>query len=172
MAVSLADLLIFYFSMWKCLFSFYAHKFNDLNSAAVNNLKFKTVPFFYFLLSITWPPDARNQLTGKDPDARKDWRWEEKSTREDAIVGWHHWLNGHEFEQAPGVGDGQGGLARCSPWGRKELDTTERLNWTEPFFTSRTFISLYSDQVKNKPRYKASYFSTENNILNPFLNTT
>ena len=80
---------------------------------------------------ILWPPDAKNWLIGKDPDAGKDWRWE-KGTAEDEMVSWHHWLDGHEFEQAPGVGDGQGSLACCSPWGHKELDTTERLNWTEP----------------------------------------
>ena len=67
----------------------------------------------------------------KDPDAGKDWRQEEKGTTEDKMVGWHHWLNEHEFEQAPGVGDGQGSLACCSPWGCKELDMTERLTWTE-----------------------------------------
>ena len=68
----------------------------------------------------------------KDSDARKDWRHEEKGTTEDEMVGWHHRLNGHEFEQTLGVGDGQGGLEGCSPWGRKESDTTERqLNWTE-----------------------------------------
>ena len=59
---------------------------------------------------ILWPPYAKNWLFGKDPDAGKDWRWEEKATTEDEMVGWHHWLNGHEFEQALGVGDGQGGL--------------------------------------------------------------
>ena len=80
---------------------------------------------------ILWPPDAKNWLIGKDPDARKDWRWEEKGTTEDEMVGWHHWLNGHEFEQALGVGDGQGNQACCSPWSCKESDTTERLNWTE-----------------------------------------
>ena len=80
---------------------------------------------------ILWPPDVMNWLTGKDPDARKDWTQEEKGTKEDEITGWHHWLNGHTFEYAPGVGDGQGGLVCCSPWGRKELDTTERLNWTD-----------------------------------------
>ena len=64
----------------------------------------------------------------KAPDAGKDCRREEKGTTEDKMVGWHHRLNGHEFERAPGVGDGQGGLACCSPWGRKESDTTERLN--------------------------------------------
>ena len=66
------------------------------------------------------------------PDAGKDWRQEEKGMAEDEIVGWHHWLNGHEFEQAPGVGEGQGSLGCCSRWGREELDTTEQLNWAEP----------------------------------------
>ena len=78
-----------------------------------------------------WPPDAKNWLTRKDPDAGKDWRQEEKGTIEDETVGWFHWLNGYEFEQAPGVGDGQGSLACCSPWGCKESDMTEWLNWPE-----------------------------------------
>ena len=77
---------------------------------------------------ILWPPDAKNRHILKDPDAGKDLGQEEKGTTEDEMVGWHHRLNGHEFEQAPGVGDGQGGLACCSPWGCKELDTTEQLN--------------------------------------------
>ena len=64
----------------------------------------------------------------KDSDAGRDWGQEEKGATEDELVGWHHRLDGHESEQAPGVGDGQGGLAGCSPWGCKELDTTERLN--------------------------------------------
>ena len=76
---------------------------------------------------ILWPPDVKNWLTGKDPDAGKDWRQEEKGMTEDEMVGWHHWLNGHEFEQALGVGDGQGSLACYSPWGHKELDMTEQL---------------------------------------------
>ena len=80
---------------------------------------------------ILWPPDAKNWLIGKDSDARKDWRQEEKGMREDEMVGWHHRLSGHEFEQAPKVGDGQGSLRCCSPWGCKELDTTEWMNWTE-----------------------------------------
>ena len=71
------------------------------------------------------------RLTGKDPDAGKDWRQEEKGTTDDEMVGWHHWLEGHEFEQALGVGDGQQSLVCCSPWGCKELDMTERLKWTE-----------------------------------------
>ena len=80
---------------------------------------------------ILWPPDVKNWLLRKDPDTEKDWRQEEKGMTEDERVDWHHRLDGHEFEQAPGVGDGQGGLACCSPWGRKEWDTTEWLNWTE-----------------------------------------
>ena len=80
---------------------------------------------------ILWSPDAKYWLIGKDPDAGKDWRREEKGSTEDEIVGWHHRLNGHEFEQALRVGDGQGSLACCSPWGCKELDMTEQLNWTE-----------------------------------------
>ena len=79
---------------------------------------------------ILWLPDVKNWLIGKEPHAGKDWRWEEKGTTEDEIVGWHHWLNGHDFEQALGVGDGQGGLVCYSLWGHKELDMTERLNWT------------------------------------------
>ena len=74
---------------------------------------------------------AKNRLIGKDPDSGKDWRWEEKATTEDEMVGWHHWLDGNGFEWALGVGDGQGSLACCSPGGRKELDTTEWLNGTE-----------------------------------------
>ena len=67
----------------------------------------------------------------KDPNAEKDWRWEEKGTTEDEMTGWHHWLNRHEFEQALGVSDGEGSQACCSRWGRKELDMTEQLSWTE-----------------------------------------
>jgi len=79
---------------------------------------------------IFWPPYVKNWLIGKDPDAGKDWRQEEKGMTEDELVGWHYWLDGHEFEQALGFGDGQGGLACCSPWGHKYLDMTEWLNWT------------------------------------------
>ena len=81
--------------------------------------------------SIFWPHDAKNWLIGKDLDAEKDRRQEEKETVEAERVGWHHRLDGHEFEQAPGVGDGRGGLECCSPWGHKESHMTERLNWTE-----------------------------------------
>ena len=80
---------------------------------------------------ILWLPDDKSWLIWKDPDAGKDWKWEEKGTTEDEMVGWYHWLNGLGFGWILGVGDGQGGLACCSPWGRKELDMTELLNWTE-----------------------------------------
>ena len=80
---------------------------------------------------IIWPPHVKNWLTGKDPDAGKDWRQKEKATLEDELIEWHHQLNGHEFEQALGVGNGQGSLVCCSPWGHEESYTTERVNWTE-----------------------------------------
>ena len=86
---------------------------------------------------ILWPPDTKNWLLGKDPDAGKDWRQGEKGTTEDEVVRWHHQLYGHEFQQAPGVGNGQGSLVCYSPWGCKELDMTEWLNWAELNWTSR-----------------------------------
>ena len=70
----------------------------------------------------------QSQLIGKDSDAGRDWGQEKKGTTEDELVGWHHILAGHEFEQAPGVGNGQGSLVCCSPWGRKKSDMPERLN--------------------------------------------
>ena len=90
-----------------------------------------------------WPPDTKNWLIGKDPDAGKDWR-REKGTREDKMVGGHHRLDGHEFEQALGVGDGQGSLACCSLWGHKESGMTEQLNWTDSVI-KRTEFRLYSE---------------------------
>ena len=90
---------------------------------------------------ILWPPDVKKWLLGKDPDAGKDWS-QEKGTTEDEMAGWHHRLNGHEFEQALGVGDGQGSLAFCSPWCHKESDS-ERLNWTE-FYA----VSLWHTQTE------------------------
>ena len=80
---------------------------------------------------VLWPPHVKSWLTGKDSDAGRDWGQEEKTTTEDEMAEWHHWLDGHESEWTPGVGDGQGGLACCNSWGCKESDMTERLNWTE-----------------------------------------
>ena len=80
---------------------------------------------------VLWPPHVKSWLIGKDSDAGKDWGQEEKGTTENEMAGCHHWLNGCESQWTPGVGDGQGGLACCDSWGRKESDVTERLNWTE-----------------------------------------
>ena len=80
---------------------------------------------------ILWPPHEKSWLIGKDSDAGRDWKQEEKGTTEDEMAGWHHRLDGHEFEWTLGVGDVQGGLASCRPRGPKESDTTEPLNWTE-----------------------------------------
>ena len=80
---------------------------------------------------IPGPPDAKSWRIGRDPDAGKDWGQEEKRMTEDEMVRWHHWLDGHGFGWTPGVDDGQGSLACWGSWGRKESDTTERLNWTE-----------------------------------------
>ena len=79
---------------------------------------------------VLWPPDVKNWLTGKDPDAGKDWRQEEKGITEDEMVGWHHWLNGHEFKQAPGVGDGQDAL--CTAVHGVAKSWTQLSNWTDP----------------------------------------
>ena len=80
---------------------------------------------------ILWPPHAKSWLIGKDSDAGRDWGQEKKGTTEDEMAGWHHQLDGREFDWTLGVGDGQGGLECCNSWGHKELDTTEWLNWTE-----------------------------------------
>ena len=86
-----------------------------------------------------WPSDVKSRLIGKNPDAGKDWGQEGKGMTEDEMVGWHHQLSGHEFKQALGIGDGQGSLACCSPWGRKVLDTTE-LNWMDIL---QCYVSFY-----------------------------
>ena len=92
---------------------------------------------------ILWPPHAKIWLIGKDPDAGRDWGQEEKGW-EDEMAGWHHQLDGHEFEGTPGVGDGQGGLACCYSWGRKELDSTEWLNWTKQPINIVVKFQVYS----------------------------
>ena len=102
---------------------------------------------------VLWPPHATSWLIGKDPDAGRDWGQEEKGKTEDEMAGWHHWLDGREFEWTPG-GDGQGGLACCNSWGRKESETTERLNWTLIQVSSVSFLNLI-----------AHFFLFLNNIL-------
>ena len=99
---------------------------------------------------ILWLPDVKSWLIRKDPDAGKDWRQEETGMTEDKMVGWHHWLDGHEFEQAPGVGDRQGSLVCCSPWGCKET----RLNdWTKLniFLTQGQNLYLLDWQADSLP---------------------
>ena len=103
---------------------------------------------------ILWPLDTKNWLTGKDPDAGKDWE-QEKGTTEDEMVGWHHWLLAHEFEQAPRGGDGQGSMMCWSPWGRKESDTTEQLNWTKG---QELEYKLPLKKLKKKSLSKTLYF--------------
>ena len=102
-------------------------------------------------LQYFWPPDAKNWLLGKDSDAGRDFGQEEKGMTEDEVVGWHHWLEGHEFEWTLGVSDGQGGLKCCSSLGCNELDTTEWLNWTES-----TTSSLFSNSVRHQDHLEHS----------------
>ena len=97
---------------------------------------------------VLWPPHGKSWLIGKYPDAGRDWGQEEKGMTENEVVGWHHWLDGHEFEQTPGVGDGQGGLACCNSWGRKESDTTEQLNGLTDWLHFDIMCDIKSNGVK------------------------
>ena len=90
---------------------------------------------------VLWPPHAKSSLIGKDSDAGSDWGLEEKGMTEDDMAGWHHWLDGRESQWTPGVGVGQGGLACCDSWDRKESDTIERLIWSDPIF--KPSLSLF-----------------------------
>ena len=101
---------------------------------------------------IFWPPDAKNWLIWKDPDSGNDWRWKEKETTNDEMIEWHHRQDGHEFEQAPGVGDGQGSLACCSPWGHRESDMTEWLKWIDKSLTIYVVSWLHFSGIVLKER--------------------
>ena len=105
---------------------------------------------------VLWPPHVKSWLIGKDSDAGRDWGQEEKGTTEDDMAGWHHRLDGCEFEWTPGVGDGQGGLACCDSWGRKESDTTERLNWT---------VYYLCDMGKKKNSLSLSFISKMGTVI-------
>ena len=96
---------------------------------------------------------VKSWLIGKDSDAGRDWGQEEKGTTENEMAGWHHWLDGHEFEWIPGVGDGQGGLACCDSRGRKESDTTERLIWSESCWVGKSMITNHHIQVVLQLRF-------------------
>ena len=119
--------------------------------------------FFFFLNQyVTW------KNPGKDPDAGKDWRQEEKGMTENEMVGWHHWLNGHEFEQALGAGDGQGGLVSCSPWDHKESDMTERLNWYDMFLEMALCLPvkrILKDPMRTTKKTWFSQFLCRPNVL-------
>ena len=104
---------------------------------------------------ILWPPDMKNWLIWKDPVAGKDWRQEENGRTEDEMVGWDHWLDGHGFEQALGVGDGQGSLVCHSPWGHKELDMTEQLNLTEIKFWNQGLFYYCTSLKTNTHSWKS-----------------
>ena len=118
--------LSFYLLMNTCF-----HVLAVVNNASIN--LGMCIPFwdsnFYFLWINTQKWNC--WIIGKDSDAGRDWGQKEKGTTEDEMTGWHHGLDGRESEWTPGVGDGQGGLACCNSWGRKESDTTERLKWTD-----------------------------------------
>ena len=113
---------------------------------------------------VLWPPDAKSRLIRKDPDAGKDWRQEEKGMAEDEMVGWHHWLNGHEFEQAPGDGEGQGSLECCSPWGHKESDMTQQLNNSKKKLLSKR-REVKKEEKKRKEGRLGSNVFTHQNVL-------
>ena len=106
---------------------------------------------------VLWPPHAKSWLIGKDPDAGRDWRQEEKGKAEDEMAGWHHRLNGHEFGWTPGVDDGQGGLVCRDSWGRKELDMTEWLNWTE--------LNWYFREYFKDARFDLRYLGLQKFVL-------
>ena len=128
---------------------------------------------------ILWPPHVKSWLIGKDSDAGRDWGQEEKGTTEDETAGWHHWLDGRESQWTPGVGDGQGGLACCDSWGRKESDTTEWLIWsdlkylwiTKPWKIQQPMKSKSSDRPVFFPfLLKGKFFScvTRHSVVTSF----
>ena len=118
-------------------------------------------------MPILWAPDAKNWLT----HLTRPWCWERlreggEGATEDEMVGWHHWLNGHKFWETPGVGGGQGGLACCSPWGRKESDTTERLNWTDSI---KAFLWLVHPILKCLQQWDTDFYFLTQGKQNIYL---
>ena len=117
---------------------------------------------------VLWPPHVKSWLIGKDSDAGRDWGQKEKGMTEDEMAGWHHRLNGHEFEWTSGVGDGQGGLACCGSLGCKESDTTEQLNWTELNLQKHTgrsgkFNYLWLQRALKREKKEKGISDKENN---------
>ena len=113
---------------------------------------------------VLWPPHEKSWLIGKDSDAGRDWGQEEKGTTEDEMAGWQHWLDGRESEWTPGVGDGQGGLVCCYSWGGKELDTTERLNWTQLKCIKPSVVHLKLNVICQLHLHTCIYTKTTKNI--------
>ena len=109
---------------------------------------------------VLWPPDAKNWLIGKEPDAGKDWGQEEKGTTENEMAGWHHWLNGHKFEQASGNGEGQGSLVCCSPCGHKESDMTEWLNTIKTAMLTNEATELQVSHPHPTPAFSHTAYET------------
>ena len=138
---------------------------------------------------ILWPSDATSWLIWKDPGAGKNWGQQEKGMTKDEMVGWHQWFDGHKFEEAAGVGDGQGGLACCIPWSCKESITTEQLNWTEqnryclnatfhlsnfkkntvPYPKKVFFSACISKQKLNNLHFSSGYVNVTFDIMLKFL---
>ena len=114
--------------------------------------------------SIHWPPDAKSLLIGKDHDARKDWVQVEKRETEDEVVGWHHWFNGHEFEQTLQDSEGQASLACCSPQGHKESDMTWQLNNNNKYFPKADTYNILNCLISDIFQY-CKYIHLSNNSL-------
>ena len=108
---------------------------------------------------VLWSPHAKGWLIGKDSDAGRDWGQEEKGTTEDEMAGWHHWLNGRGSGWTPEVDDGQGGLACCDSWGRKESDMTERLIWSDLIYRSLVSLGIFI------PKYFILFVAMVNGIV-------
>ena len=113
-----------------------------------------TIGLLDYLTPILWPPDVKSWLIRKDPDAGKDWGQEEKGMSEDEMAGWHQRLDGHGFGWTPGVGDGQGDLVCCSSWDHKELDMTEKLNWTDWTKLKRVIMRFYETVCESFENYR------------------
>ena len=115
---------------------------------------------------ILWPPDAKSRLIRKDPDAGKGWGQEEKGVTEDEMVGWHHWLNGHEFEEPPGVRERQGNWAFCSWWDCKESDTTERLKNNYNTWRRILIFTEYTQNIHSSVSNTELVTRTHRNLYN------
>ena len=130
------NVIIFFYNWNKCAFKIYSNEFPMLN------FYLSGINLHNYECTCLWPPDEKRQLIGKDHDAEKDWEQKEKGATEGEMGGWHHWLNGHEFEQAPWDSEEQGSLAGCSPWGRRVWHDlgTEQQCWYP--IVSMTFLFL------------------------------